>query len=697
MSHTPVLLLDLDEAVRVPLATALSAAGLAVEGSEGVEADPAPSPALVILGPVGAEGLAARVAALRSTSSRPLAVVVLLQPDHKESVVAAARAGVDDFAFLPVRADELVARAKAAALRAGAMTEMERQRRDAAALLELSQTLSSSLQVPLILHAASRLMAKVMDLERCAIVLLDAGRNEGVMVAVSEDRNIRDLRIKLDKYPEIRRVVETGAPVVVQDVSHDPMFAAVREATPGVAGTALLFPMLLDEKVSGAFFLRSRTVRRLPDEREMQFGQTVANATGVAIRNARLLEGQKQSTERISKERERAEERLKDLQKYEAFFEDAADGMVILDGDGCVLYANREGGRLFGLDHTEAQGRKMRELLAVDSAAMLDTVIGEVVRGRFRKNFDLYAVRDDGEERCLACSAGAVAGSGTDGRVCMISLRDVTETREMQTELKTTKEFLENLIDSSVDAIIAGDIKGNIILFNKGAEKVYGYRADEVIGRVHVSKLYPPGVAQEIMVQLRSDNFGGRGKLEAMRKFVRTKTNEDIPVSLTASIIYEGGDEVATVGIFTDLRERIKIEAKLDQAQARLIETEKAAVVAQLAGAAAHELNQPLTSVLGYAEMMRRRILEGDPLRRSVDIIFKEGERMAEIVRKIGRITRYETKNYVGNTMIVDLDKASNPGQVAGASSSGAVTTPPGGAAGTGTQTTPGQPPPKTP
>jgi signal transduction histidine kinase len=108
------------------------------------------------------------------------------------------------------------------------------------------------------------------------------------------------------------------------------------------------------------------------------------------------------------------------------------------------------------------------------------------------------------------------------------------------------------------------------------------------------------------------------------------------------------------------------------------LETEKAAVVAQLAGAAAHELNQPLTSVLGYAEMLRRRIPETDPARRSVDIIFREGERMADIVRKIGRITRYETKNYVGNTMIVDLDKASNPGaQPPVPASQLATTTPP--------------------
>ena len=81
-------------------------------------------------------------------------------------------------------------------------------------------------------------------------------------------------------------------------------------------------------------------------------------------------------------------------------------------------------------------------------------------------------------------------------------------------------------------------------------------------------------------------------------------------------------------------------------------------MIAELAGTAAHELNQPLTSVMGYAELLKRRIPESDPNYRAVDIIFRESERMAEIVRKIGRITRYETKTYIGNTRIVDLDRA---------------------------------------
>src|SRR5262249_37935759 len=109
---------------------------------------------------------------------------------------------------------------------------------------------------------------------------------------------------------------------------------------------------------------------------------------------------------------------------------------------------------------------------------------------------------------------------------------------------------------------------------------------------------------------------------------------------------------------FSDLRERLRIESKLSLAQEKLQMSEKQAVIAELAGTTAHELNQPLTSVMGYAELLARKIAEDSPLRRPVDVILKETERMAEIVRKIGRITKYETKTYVGSTKIVDLEKA---------------------------------------
>ena len=82
----------------------------------------------------------------------------------------------------------------------------------------------------------------------------------------------------------------------------------------------------------------------------------------------------------------------------------------------------------------------------------------------------------------------------------------------------------------------------------------------------------------------------------------------------------------------------------------------KLAAVAELAGAAAHELNQPLTSVSGYAELILKRDPDDPMVRKAAQVIFEQAQRMAEVVQRVGRVTRFETKPYVGQTRILDLD-----------------------------------------
>jgi signal transduction histidine kinase len=129
-------------------------------------------------------------------------------------------------------------------------------------------------------------------------------------------------------------------------------------------------------------------------------------------------------------------------------------------------------------------------------------------------------------------------------------------------------------------------------------------------------------------------------------------------VSLSAALLYEGDTRIGSVGIFTDLREKVRMEQRLAQAQEQILAQERQAIVAELAGAAAHELNQPLTSVMGYAELLKRRLQPETGAYSAAEVIFNEAERMAEIVRKIGKITKYETKSYVGRARILDLDRS---------------------------------------
>src|SRR5439155_8351217 len=85
---------------------------------------------------------------------------------------------------------------------------------------------------------------------------------------------------------------------------------------------------------------------------------------------------------------------------------------------------------------------------------------------------------------------------------------------------------------------------------------------------------------------------------------------------------------------------------------------EKQALVAELAGAAAHELNQPLTSIIWSAGMIQRQSPPDAAYLRAVAVILSEAERMAGIVKKIGRITKYETIDYVGGARMLDLHRA---------------------------------------
>lgn len=83
------------------------------------------------------------------------------------------------------------------------------------------------------------------------------------------------------------------------------------------------------------------------------------------------------------------------------------------------------------------------------------------------------------------------------------------------------------------------------------------------------------------------------------------------------------------------------------------------AMIVELAGTAAHELNQPLTVVLGYAQLLAKKVQEGSPMAKQLGLLRKEAERMAEIVKKLGQITRYETTEYVEGAKIIDLDRSS--------------------------------------
>jgi PAS domain S-box-containing protein len=662
-----VLVVDDDAVSRHVLVQALGAAGFATAVStNGTEARAwlaERTPCLVLLDLVmpPPDGYAVLRALRSDPKTVDLPVLVLTALDADDDVARAFEAGADDFVRKPFRPAELIARIRGQLRIREYVDALGRKERDAKVVLELTQTLSSTLDFRNILFTVVRRIAEVARVDRCSIVLVRDQGDVGYVVAASDDRELRDLPITLGKYPEIQHVMHNGEPLVIEDASTHPLFDIVRAGLPSNAFRSLaLLPIKFEDRPLGVLFLRGRQPVALR-EHELSLARTVANATAIALRNARILQTMRDQTQQITFARFEAERRLKALQRYADFFHSAADGIVVLDTDGQVLFANPRAHEITGLDEKQLATASFVEIVDPRDHKKIEEIQAQFARGDFPHMVDLTIRRSAPtmcEKRVLSVSFSSVLRE--ESGAILVSFRDVTAERATAAELTKTKEFLERVIDSSVDAIISADMEGLVLLFNRAAERISGYEARDVVGRMNVRALYAPGNASLIMRLIHAREHGGPGRLEGYRTEVLARDGSSVPVLLSAALILENGAPVGSVGIFTDLRDRLRMEARLTEAQEELRAREKHALIAELAGAAAHELNQPLTSVLGYAELIRRKVEGDSPIQTAAAVIVQESERMADIVRKIGKITRYETKSYVGAAKIIDLDRASD-------------------------------------
>jgi PAS domain S-box-containing protein len=361
-------------------------------------------------------------------------------------------------------------------------------------------------------------------------------------------------------------------------------------------------------------------------------------------------------------ERLRARSPLDQLRRqYAKTFASMAAGIVVLGPDLEIVFANPRSYEIIGHREETISSNDIGQLVFAED---LPRVREALSQGQYPRGIDVRLIRRDGMN--IICSSSFAPLIGAEDHT-VISFEDVTDQRETEQELIKTMEFLESLIDASVDAIIATDMEQRVRLFNPSAERISGRHVSDVVGNVRLEDLLGRATAELVTQRVLAPEHGGEGRLEPTVLDLLDIHGTRIPVQLSASLIYEQGEPSAIVLIFADLRDRIRVEERLAEAQKNLAFTEKQSVLAELAGTAAHELNQPLTSMMAHAELLLRQSEPESNGAKTAQVLIREAERMAEIVRKIGKITRYETTSYVGHQKIFDLDRAADASSDPGA------------------------------
>jgi PAS domain S-box-containing protein len=336
-------------------------------------------------------------------------------------------------------------------------------------------------------------------------------------------------------------------------------------------------------------------------------------------------------------ESRKAEEKVRASEEYyKRLFENIHCGVYVSSKEGKFLDANQALLDMLGYESRE-------EFLSIDIEKDL------YVRPKDRQEFQKLMERDgsvtDYEVDFKRKDGGIISVLHTsqaryDEQGNLLGYEglnvDQTNRKQMEKDLQEANDFLNNVIRSSPNAILGADMKGNIFMWNKSAEEILGYKADEVIGKMNVKKIYPKGMAKQVMKMMRGPKYGGSGKLRAYPISHMRKDGEVIEGSLSAAIIYDAqGRAIASVGIFVDLRETMEMERRLMETQEQLLQSEKLAAMGRLISQIAHELNNPLYGIMNTLELLKTEVSPENKRRRVLDMALSETVRLSELLRKM--------------------------------------------------------------
>jgi len=324
------------------------------------------------------------------------------------------------------------------------------------------------------------------------------------------------------------------------------------------------------------------------------------------------------------------------------------DAIVAVDRDGTIIQVNSQAEELFGYDRDELIGQKV-EMLVPESYRRQhhhhrENFAQAPKTRRMKADLDLYGRRRNGSEFPVEISLSPV--STENGMFVLSAIRDISERKRIAEELRRANEELHrrtaeqlgeyrsrlaSIIDSSEDAIIGKNLDGTIASWNKGAERIYGYTPEEVVGK-HISLLAPTDRPDEIPEILQKT---ARGESVEHYESVRvTKDGRHLDVSISVSPLRDAKcDIVGASAIARDITAQKRAEGQLQQSQ-------KMEAIGRLAGGVAHDFNNILGIINACTEFLRDRI---DPNAESsvyVENIKKATERGSSLTHQLLTFSR---------------------------------------------------------
>ncbi len=316
--------------------------------------------------------------------------------------------------------------------------------------------------------------------------------------------------------------------------------------------------------------------------------------------------------------------------RFSELFESLREGILFSTPDGRVLDANPALVRMLGFE-------KKEDLLRSNFAEFYERPEDreKLIRSLDEKgsiqDVEVVLRRKDGKR--IYCQTSSVAIRDASGKPVRLqgTIVDVTERMEIERKLHREQEFGRQLIECFPDMIAVMDREGRFTYLSERAREVLGVRPQEYLGRRIGSATHPDD--RDALLRMVQEIVAGHSNNMQVESRVRRADGEWRSLRTSASPMFD--EEGRITGVVASVRD--VTEANL--AEQRNAVKEKFAAMGQMMAGAAHELNNPLTAILGVSELLRERAAD-DTTRRQIDLVLQQARRAASIVQNLLAFSR---------------------------------------------------------
>lgn len=320
------------------------------------------------------------------------------------------------------------------------------------------------------------------------------------------------------------------------------------------------------------------------------------------------------------------------------------DAIVGKDFDGIVTSWNAAAERMFGFTAAEMIGQPITRIIPAERVAEAMSILARVRGGEWLSHFETERLTRDGRTIPVSLTLSPIRDAA--GRVVGVSktARDLGELQALNGELQRREALLQSVLRTVPDGLIVIDKAGVILSFSGAAERMFGYLANEVMGR-NVSMLMPSGDAAGHDGYLHRYLTTGERRIIGIGRVVmaRRKDGSEFPIELQVGEVDIVGTRLFT-GFVRDLTERQERERRVAELQAELIHVSRLSELGQMVSVLAHEVLQPLTAIGNYVSGMRRMVGSDSPpaLVRAMDKVAEQTERAQSIVQSLRGMVKKE-------------------------------------------------------